>query len=190
MPRSTVTLEELKARLPLSALLIAFQFPQPRSAHYYRSRCLVHDGKNPTSFSADLPNDRWYCFACQRGGDQIDLVMAVCGCAFTDAVRWMADHISVPTSRISYHEPEQRQQARSEVLRELDEEEGLCLDIEQSFQVWFRNQRSQLPPKEEWDAKTYNRALWLDYLEDELDATSEKRAELLQHRRRALYATS
>ncbi len=109
-------------------------------------------------------------------------------CDFKDAMRWLADRIGVPSSRIDCRELDQRRQARLEALNELDEEEGRCLDIEQAFYTWLKDLRAKLPPKEEWDAKTYNRALWLDHAEDELGATSEERTKRFDQRRQAIYA--
>src|SRR5215207_173828 len=38
-----------------------------------RARCIVHGGDNPQSFSIDPERQLWHCFACQDGGDLIDL---------------------------------------------------------------------------------------------------------------------
>lgn len=38
-----------------------------------RARCIIHAGDNPQSFSIDPEQQVWHCFACQEGGDLIDL---------------------------------------------------------------------------------------------------------------------
>lgn len=38
-----------------------------------RSRCPVHDGDNPYSFSVDAEKQLWHCFSCGAGGDLINL---------------------------------------------------------------------------------------------------------------------
>ncbi len=42
-----------------------------------RARCIVHDGDNPQSFSIDPEGQLWHCFACQDGGDLLDLCEVV-----------------------------------------------------------------------------------------------------------------
>ena len=54
-----------------------------------RTRCFLHGGDNPTSFSY-RPDGRWYCFAEGRGGDAVDLVMAARGCTAGEAMEFLA----------------------------------------------------------------------------------------------------
>ncbi len=43
-----------------------------------RSRCPIHKGSNRTALKV-TPGGRWHCFACNEGGDLIDLARAVEG---------------------------------------------------------------------------------------------------------------
>ncbi len=54
-----------------------------------RTRCFLHGGDNPTSFSY-RPDGRWYCFAEGRGGDAVDLVVAARGCTAGEAMEFLA----------------------------------------------------------------------------------------------------
>ncbi|RLA99263.1 MAG: hypothetical protein DRG55_08105 [Deltaproteobacteria bacterium] len=55
-----------------------------------RTRCFLHGGDNPTSFSY-RPDGRWYCFVEGRGGNAVDLVMAARGCGYREALEFLAD---------------------------------------------------------------------------------------------------
>ena len=52
---------------------------------FRRTRCPVHEGKNPSSF--EMKGNRGRCHSCSWTGDSIDLVMKMEGCSFMEAVR-------------------------------------------------------------------------------------------------------
>jgi len=52
---------------------------------FRRTRCPVHEGKNPSSF--EVKGNRGRCHSCSWTGDSIDLVMKMEGCSFMEAVR-------------------------------------------------------------------------------------------------------
>lgn len=54
----------------------------------HRTRCPVHEGKNPSSF--EVRNNRGRCHSCGWSGDSIDLVMKMDNCTFMEAVRRLA----------------------------------------------------------------------------------------------------
>jgi hypothetical protein len=54
-----------------------------------RSRCPIHDGKNPTSFEL-LKDNTARCHVCQWHGDTIKYVRDKDGKSFSEAVRWLA----------------------------------------------------------------------------------------------------
>lgn len=45
-------------------------------------------------------HDEWHCFSCDRGGDVVDLVMALHGCSLVDAIEMLdggrLDHVRAP----------------------------------------------------------------------------------------------
>lgn len=48
--------------------------------------CPIHKGDSPRSFHVDLEKNLWHCFTkCQKGGNQIDLVVAMEDCSIRDA---------------------------------------------------------------------------------------------------------
>jgi len=55
-----------------------------------RTRCFLHGGNNPTSFSW-TEDGLWYCFAEGRGGTALDLVMEAKGLDVKGALEFMAD---------------------------------------------------------------------------------------------------
>jgi hypothetical protein len=52
---------------------------------FRRTRCPVHEGKNPSSF--EVKDNRGRCHSCSWTGDSIDLVMKMEGCSFMEAVQ-------------------------------------------------------------------------------------------------------
>lgn len=82
---------QIKDRVTLASLLIEFGWPEPSAENIYRSKCLFHNGDNPTEFSADLQKNTWHCFSCGRCGDQIEFVMETRKCDFPAALEWLAN---------------------------------------------------------------------------------------------------
>lgn len=65
-----------------------------------RCCCLWHADKHPSMKLYD--GDRGcYCFSCHHGGSVIDMVQAVNGCSFWDAVKWLdgAFHLGLPLDK-------------------------------------------------------------------------------------------
>jgi hypothetical protein len=53
-----------------------------------------HEDVHPSA-TLYVGEGRWWCHGCNRGGDQIDLVMAARGLAWKEAVAWIADLVGV-----------------------------------------------------------------------------------------------
>ena len=53
-----------------------------------RGPCPVHGSRSPRSrsFAAELERNLWYCFRCRRGGNALDLWIAVTGHPLHEAV--------------------------------------------------------------------------------------------------------
>ena len=66
----------------------------------YKGLCPFHGEKTP-SFTVQESRQFFYCFGCQTGGDVISFVMEMHGYAFPEAVRHLADRVSItlPESR-------------------------------------------------------------------------------------------
>lgn len=67
--------ESIKAKVNI--VDIAEQYTKLRkSGNRFVGSCPFHDEKSP-SFTVYPENQSWFCFSCNRGGDVIDLTMAV-----------------------------------------------------------------------------------------------------------------
>src|SRR6185437_11883538 len=74
------------------------------SRGWARTRCPLHQGKNPTSFSVNLETGGFYCHSCgAKGGDLIDYVMARDPCDFPTACKILGcwDENSKPARLVS-----------------------------------------------------------------------------------------
>lgn len=91
------TIEEIKRRLPILEAVERYgQAELKRSGSNYFIRCIYHDERTP-SMSIKVDDDRFYCFGCHRGGDQIDFVAGVLGMSNPDAVKYLAQELGIDT---------------------------------------------------------------------------------------------
>ena len=60
--------------------------PEPRRN---RSRCPIHNGNSPTSFSVNEDRGLYHCFACGASGDKMNFVQRVQGCDFKAALGFL-----------------------------------------------------------------------------------------------------
>lgn len=58
-------------------------------------KCFMHDDKNP-SMGLRPATNTWKCFVCDKGGDQITLVMEFHHLSYVDACKWLADQFNIP----------------------------------------------------------------------------------------------
>jgi DNA primase len=71
-------IETIKSAVPIEDY--AAEFTQLRqNGQGLRGCCPVHGGHNQYSFSVDSEKGLWHCFACQDGGDVIDLTQRLEG---------------------------------------------------------------------------------------------------------------
>jgi hypothetical protein len=82
-----VDTEALRPLMPVAAVLRHFGIEAAKEKG--RIRCPVHAGENSQVLSYDAT--RWHCFNCEAGGDVFDLVMALRGCGFREALAVIAE---------------------------------------------------------------------------------------------------
>lgn len=64
-------------------------------AHKGKSaRCFMHDDKNP-SLGFNTSKNTWKCYVCDKGGDQVALVMEKLNLPYIDACKWLADRFNI-----------------------------------------------------------------------------------------------
>ena len=61
--------------------------------------CPIHGGKNGTSFNVDLEKNVFHCFSQCGGGNVLDLVMKIEGCAIREAGEKLADWFGLSWTR-------------------------------------------------------------------------------------------
>jgi len=83
--------EKLRS-IPMEKVATALGFQINRGAA--RCRLPGHEDKNP-SFSVRSQTNRFHCYACNRGGDTIELVRVMHGVDFVTACRWLSEQFGV-----------------------------------------------------------------------------------------------
>lgn len=58
------------------------------------ARCFMHDDKNP-SLGFNTSRNTWKCYVCNKGGDQVTLVMKYLDISYVDACKWLADQFNI-----------------------------------------------------------------------------------------------
>jgi hypothetical protein len=86
-PIATCNARQIAALVPMARLLESVGFRVNERTR--RCACLLHGGSNPSAFSWS-EDGRWHCFSCGCGGDKIALVRSIRGCAFRDAIEFLA----------------------------------------------------------------------------------------------------
>lgn len=76
-------------------------FPRPKAG---RTRCILHDGDSPYSFSLNQDKGVWSCFVCHRRGGKLALVMESLRVDKKNAVLWLADFAGVELPKLSTSE--------------------------------------------------------------------------------------
>jgi hypothetical protein len=74
-------------------LLRALGFPPARRN---RTKCILHKGDSPTTFSVNPDKGTWYCHKCNEGGGKLKLVQRALGLDRKAALAWLADLAGVP----------------------------------------------------------------------------------------------
>jgi phage/plasmid primase-like uncharacterized protein len=96
----------------------------------HRCRCILHDGRNPSSFSW-RDDGTWYCFRGCGGGDRLALVMSARRCDFKTALAYVADLAGVNLKATSQYKKELRaarkeREKHDRVQRNVAERERQC----------------------------------------------------------------
>ena len=60
----------------------------------HQALCFMHDDHHP-SLALMPSRNRWKCFVCDKGGNNIDLVQQYLGLDFIDSCRWLGSHFGI-----------------------------------------------------------------------------------------------
>ena len=86
------------------------KYPQDEFTRFsdgtYRSSCPIHGGTNESSFAV-FPDNSWYCFSCNAGGNIIDYLMEREGLTYSAAVYELCQEYSIDLSQDKAFEEQQ-----------------------------------------------------------------------------------
>jgi DNA primase len=82
-----VDFRAVKEAVSLEAVLRYYQVRglRPRRRGHLEGRCPIHRGERDDAFHVDLTKNVFHCFACQAGGNVLDLVAAMERCSIREA---------------------------------------------------------------------------------------------------------
>ena len=86
--------ETVRAAAPIAVVARTLGITLTGRGGQLKALCPLHDEKTP-SFTINAARGRFHCFGCSAGGDVFDLVAAVNGGGFKDAIRELADQFGV-----------------------------------------------------------------------------------------------
>ena len=150
-------IQVLKEHAPLYNIHKEFGFPPRRFQYKYRSRCLLHGGDNPTSFSADLERGIWQCFSCGRGGDQITFLMEILKCPFSEAIQALAFRAGINHAQLR-----DLQYLEASSQEKIKRYKMLIADYKSLFQIQYTKKQSK------------RRELFDGWIYDQVDNLEEK----------------
>lgn len=115
-----VNFAEIRARVSLEDVLFTYySLPHlTREGDKVVGPCPIHNGEGPRSFSASISKRVWHCFACGKGGNQLDFVAAKEGITVREAalrlqVRFLANGHGAFLDPPSVTPPASRQEAQT-----------------------------------------------------------------------------
>jgi len=82
-------IKELRS-LPIEQVAVALGL----EPHRHRVLCFMHDDHHPSLYF-NVKANQWRCFACEKGGNVISLVMGYKNMDFLSACRWLADNFNI-----------------------------------------------------------------------------------------------
>ena len=107
--RPSIDFTAVRAAITLAEVLALLHFvPNHTRAAEQRGACPVHGSRNPARsdcFSANVADNIWHCFKCGKGGNALDLWMAVTGQNLYDAAVDLCQRLSRP---LPIKEPKRR----------------------------------------------------------------------------------
>jgi DNA primase len=85
----------VKAAVGIGGVLAAYGIPglRPSGRGQYRGPCPIHDGQGADAFHVNVERHLFHCFACQAGGNVLDLVAALEKCTVHQAAQRLQERI-------------------------------------------------------------------------------------------------
>ena len=86
--------EEIKAKILAVPILSVARALGIQITNRRTALCFMHDDHRP-SLGFKVSNNTWKCFVCNKGGNQITLVMEKLNLPYVDACKWLADSFGI-----------------------------------------------------------------------------------------------
>lgn len=86
--------EEIKAKILAIPILSVARALGIQITNRRTALCFMHDDHRP-SLGFKISNNTWKCFVCNKGGNQITLVMEKLSLSYVDACKWLADNFGI-----------------------------------------------------------------------------------------------
>lgn len=108
------------------------KYPQDEFTRFsdgtYRSSCPIHGGTNESSFAV-FPDNSWYCFSCNAGGNIIDYLMERENLSYSAAVQQLCQEYSIDLSQDStFAEQQTIAQKYEGWCRSYEKDVGKCIE--------------------------------------------------------------
>lgn len=93
-----VNYRAVKAAVGIGQVLAAWRIPRlrPSGPGQYRGPCPLHGGQGVDAFHVNVRRHVFHCFACQAGGNVLDLVAALEHCTVHQAAGLLQEQFAVP----------------------------------------------------------------------------------------------
>lgn len=140
-----IQIDKIKDKLKdLSILEVADKLGIKRKGK--SAKCFMHEDRNPSLWLNSTKNT-WKCFVCDKGGDQVTLVMEYHHLSYVEACKWLADqfNINIPEDdgyrkkivkkKVEVKKPKSNDQSTTvdvEIIRWIVENAGLS-DVAKDF---------------------------------------------------------
>jgi hypothetical protein len=122
LTKERISATDILDRVSMLQVLGALGFAKPIKN---RTRCILHSGDSPTTFSFNSAKGVWYCFKCNQGGGKVRPVQLALGLDRGRAFEWLANLAGI-SSGVPWTEAERQEWARRRRAAEIEARDFLA----------------------------------------------------------------
>lgn len=112
--------EEVRMKNDIVDVISGYVRLQKKGSSYF-GLCPFHNEKSP-SFSVSPAKQMYYCFGCGAGGNVFTFVQNYENYSFPEAIKYLADKVSVSLPEIEYSEEAKKKESKRAVLLEINKQ--------------------------------------------------------------------